>query len=170
MLPKMMAFLAAGLLSFPAFAQQPHRGELKFEPFALVTFDGQSHAAELGHLSVPENRGTRKNNNDKNDKNDKNKKDKNEDSARLIQIAFIRLKSSATHPASPIVFLAGGPGIPGSGISRVPVYYELFEKLRQVADVILLDQRGSGMSSPNLNDCPASATSPLTRSRTGRNS
>jgi pimeloyl-ACP methyl ester carboxylesterase len=156
MLPKMMAFLAC-LLSFPAFAQQPHRGELKFEPFALVTFDGQSHPAELGHLSVPENRGTRKNNNDK---NDKNKKDKNKSSARLIQIAFIRLKSSATHTAAPIVFLAGGPGIPGSGISRVPVYYELFEKLRQVADVILLDQRGSGMSSPNLNDCPASGDFP----------
>jgi pimeloyl-ACP methyl ester carboxylesterase len=39
-------------------------------------------------------------------------------------------------------------------MARVPVYYDLFEKLRQIADVILLDQRGSGMSSPNLDDCP----------------
>ncbi len=45
-------------------------------------------------------------------------------------------------------------------MARVPVYYDLFEKLRQVADVILLDQRGSGMSSPNLDDCPTDGKFP----------
>lgn len=35
----------------------------------------------------------------------------------------------------------------------MPVYFSLFDRLREVSDVILLDQRGTGMSSPNL-QCP----------------
>ncbi|MEJ7671755.1 MAG: alpha/beta hydrolase [Chitinophagaceae bacterium] len=35
-------------------------------------------------------------------------------------------------------------------MGKVPVYFSLFNKLREVADVILLDQRGSGLSVPNL--------------------
>lgn len=135
MLSRLMVSVSVALfLSLSASAQQPRRGEITFEPYMLVTYDGQSHAAELGRLQVPENR--------------------SKSSGRLIQIAFVRLKSSSPQPASPIVFLAGGPGVPGVGMARVPVYYDLFEKLGQVADVILLDQRGLGMSSPNLNDCP----------------
>lgn len=61
---------------------------------------------------------------------------------------------TAERPGSPIVFLAGGPGVPGIGMGRVPVYFRLFQQLRSVSDVILLDQRGLGMSSPAL-DCPA---------------
>jgi pimeloyl-ACP methyl ester carboxylesterase len=128
------------VLSIPAFAQQPHTGQVSFEPYTLTTYDGQPHSAELGHLWVPENR--------------------QKNSGRLIRLAFVRLKSSATNPGSPIVYLAGGPGIPGIVMARVPVYYNLFERLRQVADVILLDQRGLGMSSPNLNDCPTGGKLP----------
>jgi pimeloyl-ACP methyl ester carboxylesterase len=141
MLSKLGPSLATGLiLLLPAFSQQPKRGEVKLEPYSLITYDGQSHPAELGHLWVPENRGKK--------------------SARLIQIAFIRLRSSASQPSAPIVYLSGGPGVPASGMARVPVYYDLFEKLRQVADVILLDQRGSGLSSPNLDDCPTDGKFP----------
>jgi pimeloyl-ACP methyl ester carboxylesterase len=128
------------VLSIPAFPQQPHAGQVSFEPYTLATYDGQSHSAELGHLWVPENR--------------------QRNSSRLIRLAFVRLKSSAANPGSPIVYLAGGPGIPGIVMARVPVYYNLFEKLRQTADVILLDQRGLGMSSPNLNDCSAGGKLP----------
>ena len=124
----------------PAFAQPPHAGQISFEPYTLTTYDGQPHPAELGHLWVPENR--------------------QKTSSRLIQLAFVRLKSSAANPGSPIVYLAGGPGIPAIVMARVPVYYNLFEKLRQVGDVILLDQRGLGMSSPNLNDCPTGGKLP----------
>lgn len=122
------------VLSIPVFAQQPHAGQVSFEPYTLVTYDGQSHSAELGHLWVRE--------------------DRQKQSDHLIRLAFVRLKSNSGTPSSPIVYLAGGPGIPGIAMARVPVYYNLFEKLRQVSDVILLDQRGLGMSSPNLNDCP----------------
>ena len=129
------------VLSIPAFAQQPRADQVSFEPYTLTTYDGQPYSAELGRVWVPENR--------------------QRNSSRLIQLAFVRLKSSAANPGSPIVYLAGGPGIPGIVMARVPVYYNLFERLRQVGDVILLDQRGLGMSSPNLNDCPAGGKLPL---------
>lgn len=114
-------------------AQEMQPGQLQVAPYKLRTYDGQEHTAELGRLSVREKR--------------------NSNSGRSIQLAFVRLKSTAAIPDSPIVFLAGGPGIPGIGLAQVPVYYNLFEKLRSVSDVILLDQRGTGLSSPNL-QCP----------------
>jgi pimeloyl-ACP methyl ester carboxylesterase len=114
-------------------AQEARVGKLVVEPYAFRTFDGKELPAELGKLWVRENR--------------------NGQSNRLIQLAFVRLKSTAVTPGSPIVFLAGGPGAPGIGMGRVPVYFRLFDKLREVADVILLDQRGLGMSSPDL-QCP----------------
>lgn len=53
-------------------------------------------------------------------------------------------------PGAPIVFLAGGPGVPGTLVGRRPVYYRLFDRLRELGDVILLDQRGTGLSEPTL--------------------
>lgn len=127
--------LAASLLfclalTILAHAQNAQPGKLVFEPYTLRTFDGKEHPAELGRLSVRENRATK--------------------SDRLIELAFVRLKSTSDKPGPPIVWLAGGPGIPGIVMGRIPVYYPLFERLREVGDVILLDQRGIGMSSPNL--------------------
>src|SRR5262249_61638168 len=77
-------------------------------------------------------------------------------SGRLIQLAFVRLKSTAAVPGPPIVFLMGGPGIPGIVMGQVPVYFRLFDRLREAGDVILLDQRGTGLSSPNL-ECSSNA-------------
>ena len=114
--------------------QAARAGQLIIEPYGFKTFAGKEIPAELGKLWVRENR--------------------NSQSKRLIQLTFVRLKSTAAKPGSPIVFLAGGPGAPGIGMGRVPVYFSLFDKLREVSDVILLDQRGLGMSSPSL-DCPA---------------
>ena len=61
----------------------------------------------------------------------------------------MRLKSTAKQPGLPLIFLAGGPG--GSGIrqTRGPAL-PLFLALREVGDVILLDQRGTGLSRPVL--------------------
>jgi pimeloyl-ACP methyl ester carboxylesterase len=42
-------------------------------------------------------------------------------------------------------------------MARVPVYFNLFERIRQRSDVILLDQRGVGSSSPTL-DCQPTET------------
>lgn len=127
------------LLSVAARAQEAQPGRLAIEAYKLKTYDGREHEAELGRLWVRENRESSAN-------------------RRLIQLAFVRLRSTAKEPGPPIVYLAGGPGIPGIGMGQVPVYFALFERLREVADVILLDQRGSGMSAPSLN-CPAPTTS-----------
>jgi pimeloyl-ACP methyl ester carboxylesterase len=116
-----------------------HAGELSLEPYPFQTFDGATHPAELGRLWVRENR--------------------DGPSDRLIQIAFVRLPSTAAKPRSPVVFLSGGPGVPGIVIGRVPAYHRLFEKLQTLSDVILLDQRGVGMSSPNT-ACPEGTPPP----------
>lgn len=128
-----LLLLCLVVCSLDARAQDAARaGRLVFEPYDFQTYDGRTHPAELGRLWVRENRESRPD--------------------RLIRLAFVRLKSTAQQPAPPVVWLAGGPGVPGVGMAKVPVYFRLFEHLREVADVILLDQRGTGMSEPNL-DC-----------------
>lgn len=112
---------------------------LTLEPYAFKTFDGRDVAAERGAIMVPEVRGAA--------------------AGAQRRIAFVRLRSTAEKPVAPIVFLMGGPGIPGNVMARVPVYYELFRKLTAIADVILYDYRGVGMSEPLL-DCKYPAAPP----------
>ncbi|HEU4769918.1 MAG TPA: alpha/beta hydrolase [Pyrinomonadaceae bacterium] len=104
-------------------------GDLKFEPFA-IPFEGKDVAAELGRLVVRENRSKPK--------------------TKLIELAFVRLKSTAEKPGYPVVYLDGGPGSSAINIARVPDYMRAFMKFRETGDVILLDQRGIGRSKPNL--------------------
>ncbi|HYV82322.1 MAG TPA: alpha/beta hydrolase [Pyrinomonadaceae bacterium] len=104
--------------------------QLKIKPYTFENDKKEKVDAEFGTLLVPENR---------------SKPDSN-----LIELAFVRFKSTAKNPGPPIVYLAGGPG--GSGIytakgSRFP----LFMVLREIADVIAFDQRGTGYSKPDLN-------------------
>jgi len=106
----------------------------------LKTFDGTDHQAELGQLTVVENRAST--------------------SKRTIEIDFVRLRTTASTPGSPIVFIAGGPGVPGAVMGRIPPFFKLFDRLRDIGDVILLDQRGTGMSKPAL-DCPAAESAPV---------
>lgn len=125
-----MAILLIALV-FPYFAQTGSQkaGDLKIEPYTFQAQSGEKVDAELGRLVVPENR-------------------KNP-ASRLIELAFVRFKSTSKNPGPPIVYLAGGPG--GSGIatargSRFP----LFMAMREVGDVIAFDQRATGFSSPSL--------------------
>lgn len=116
------------LLALPAMAQQK-AGTLKLKPYTFENAKQEKVDAEFGTLLVPENRGDANSN--------------------LIELAFVRFKSTAKNPGPPIVYLAGGPG--GSGIgaatgSRFP----LFMALREIGDVIAFDQRGTGYSKPNL--------------------
>ena len=91
-----------------ARAQEPRAGNI-FAPYSFKTYDQQEYPAELGKLWVAENRSS--------------------NNGRLIQLAFVRLKTTAENPQPPIVFLAGGPGVPGTGMGRVPVYFQLFARL-----------------------------------------
>ena len=117
------------LISTAAVGAQPKAGALKIKPYTFENAQKQKVDAEFGTLLVPENRSNPQSN--------------------LIELAFVRFKSTAKNPGPPIVYLAGGPG--GSGIftakgSRFP----LFMALREIADVIAFDQRGTGYSKPNL--------------------
>lgn len=116
------------VLSVSVNAQQK-AGTLKLKPYTFESASAQKVDSEFGTLLVPENRSNPQSN--------------------LIELAFVRFKSTAKNPGPPIVYLAGGPG--GSGIfsangSRFP----LFMALREIADVIAFDQRGTGQSKPNL--------------------
>ena len=106
-------------------------GDLKISPRVFESASGQKVDAEFGELTVPENR--------------------QKPGSRLIQIAFVRFKTTAANPSSPIVYLAGGPGGSGIGAARGS-RFPLFMAMREVADVIALDQRGVGLATPNL-DC-----------------
>ena len=109
-------------------------GGLTFEDRTLSLLDGQTREVELGKLYVPESR--------------------DRDSTHLIHLAFLRYKSTSPKPGPPIVFLAGGPGLPGSLMARAPAYDRLFDKLRALGDVIVPDPRGTGLSEPNLACAP----------------
>jgi pimeloyl-ACP methyl ester carboxylesterase len=121
-------FIVIALCVAPATGQ-PKASDLKIKPYVFENGKGEKVDAELGTLLVPENRGDPQSN--------------------LIELAFVRFKSTAKNPGPPIVYLAGGPGGSGSGTaqgSRFP----LFMAMREVGDVIAFDQRGTGRSKPNL--------------------
>jgi len=64
---------------------------------------------------------------------------------KTIHLRFLRFRSRNKKPGPPIVYLAGGPGASGMAAANGP-RWALFDSLRDVADVILLDQRGTGRS------------------------
>ena len=106
----------------------------------IRSFDGREMKGEVLRLTVPE---------------------RHLHPARTLTFGALRFPSSSTKPGNPIVFLMGGPGIPGSVMTPIPPYFTLFQKLRELADVIIVDQRGIGLSEPHL-DCPASGALPTT--------
>ena len=118
---KCVLFIVVMLFHVSVVAQQK-AGTLKLKPHTFENIKGEKTPAEFGTLLVPENRSNPQSN--------------------LIELAFVRFKSTAPNPGPPIVYLAGGPG--GSGIdaargSRFP----LFMAFREIADVIAFDQRGT---------------------------
>jgi pimeloyl-ACP methyl ester carboxylesterase len=110
-----------------ATGSQP--GKLTIEPHVFRTPDGRKLDAELGRLVVLENR--------------------TKAGSRPIELVFVRFKSTAERPGPPLVYLAGGPG--GSGITLARgARFPLFDAMREIGDVIALDQRGAGRSTPLL--------------------
>ncbi len=117
------------ILAATSSAAQQKAGDLRIKPYTFENAAREKTEAEFGTLLVPEKR--------------------SDPHSNLIELAFVRFKSTAKSPGAPIVYLAGGPG--GSGIgaasgSRFP----LFMALREIGDVIAFDQRGTGYSKPNL--------------------
>lgn len=118
--------IAAAVLAFAAPAAAAPATGLTWEPYTFTLRDKTDFATEKGTFWVRE--------------------DRNDPASRMIPIRFLRFKSTNPHPGAPIVYLAGGPGGAGTDTAkgqRQPI----FLALRAVADVIVFDQRGTGLSS-----------------------
>lgn len=87
---------------------------------------GEAVPVDRGTIRVPENR-------------------QSEADRDSIDLTYVRFPSSADNPGAPIVYLAGGPGGSATGAAEGD-RFPLFMALREVADVIAFDQRGTGAS------------------------
>lgn len=137
---KMFAIFAALCGGIWMSASATAAEAVKFEPYTLTGPDGAKAEGQLGTLMVPENRANRE--------------------ARQIPLRFVRLPSTAAKPGFPVVYLAGGPGGSAVGNGKGP-RFGFFNKLRAVGDVILLEQRGAGLS----NTLPSCASQPFDPAR-----
>ena len=141
---RLLVVFAIFSVSGNAGLAQSKSGDLKIAPYVFESSKKETVDAELGKLLVPENR--------------------SDPNSKLIELVFVRFKSTATNPGSPIIYLSGGPG--NSGIQQARgSRFPLFMAMREIADVIALDQRGTGMSVPNL-QCPQSLDFPLDKPAT----
>ncbi len=138
--------LAAALTLFAAAAHAaPPAPPLTLEPYVFTARDGTKVDAEKGTFEVPENRGDPR--------------------SRKIKISFVRFKSTSPTPGAPIVYLAGGPGAPGT-LSLTGGRFPLTMALREVADVIAYDQRGTGGNGGLSNALPfCAAESPFEKTK-----
>jgi len=117
--------LAAGL-AVPALAV-PWKAQAQEQPvpFRFTAGNGLETDAERGFFEVPE--------------------DRRLPGSRRIRLGYVRFPSTSPNPGPPIVYLAGGPG--GSGVrTAMGPRFPIFMALREVADVIAFDQRGTGLS------------------------
>jgi pimeloyl-ACP methyl ester carboxylesterase len=118
--------LVLSVATTPILAQaSPDTTPITFAPFTLTTRADGAIAAEIGTLRVPSRH--------------------REPNGATLALRFVRVKSVRPSSAPPVIYLAGGPG--GSGIdAAIGVRWPVFDAVRQHADVILLDQRGTGRS------------------------
>lgn len=107
--------------------------EIRWEPTTGQAVDGSTIEGRLGRIRVPENRGL--------------------EEGPLIEIAFVVFPSTNPEPGPPIVYLAGGPGGSGVRYCMGPATDPRINLLRH-GDVIGIDQRGTGLSRPNLSEAP----------------
>ncbi len=99
-------------------------------PFFVPSSETEGETIWCGYLIVPE--------------------DRSNPNSPAIELAVAVIQSTnLSAPYDPIVYLEGGPG--GSALAGVDIWYE--SALRNVRDIILFDQRGTGYSIPSLN-CP----------------
>ncbi|MCD9030653.1 alpha/beta hydrolase [Luteimonas sp. Y-2-2-4F] len=117
-----LAFVAAGA------AASGRPAPLAFAPYAFETERHGTIDAEVAFLEVP-------------------RRHRDPDGPRL-RLRVVRLPATGGDGrAAPVIYLAGGPGGSGVGAARGP-RWPVFDLVRRRADVLLLDQRGTGLSEP----------------------
>jgi pimeloyl-ACP methyl ester carboxylesterase len=99
-------------------------------PFLVVAPEVEGETLVCGTITVPESRQGLSNN--------------------AVTLAVAIVRSTSPSPGVPILYFEGGPG--GSAMASATTYWA-GSALRDYADIILLDQRGTGYSRPSLN-CP----------------
>ena len=101
---------------------------------------------------------------------------RSDENSRSIAVSFLRFPSTAENPGPPVFWLSGGPG--DSALRRFvegsfdPRFIEeekaLLADMRAAGDVVIIDQRGAGLSAPFLMcaeaSAPLSPRQPVTRS------
>ncbi len=138
------SLLAAAGLAVPGFAL----AQAQAGPFRFAGWRGAETDAERDVFEVPE--------------------DRRDPASRRISLSYVRFPSTAAQPGPPIVYLAGGPGGTATGAATGP-RFPIFMALREVADVIAFDQRGTGLSNhipshpPSAGPLPALTRDALTR-------
>ncbi len=122
----------SSLLTMSARAEDGERpvGDLRYESHTLTAEGGVEIQAQRGSLIVPENR--------------------SRPDGRRIELVFALLKSRAAEPGHPLVYLHGGPGGSATPAVRSPYQLALYNEFLDERDVILLDQRACGESSPKF--------------------
>ena len=114
------------LITCVANAQNPPQLEEK----SFKSESGTIVKSLVGSLSVPEHRAN----------------PKSED----ISIHFVQLKSTNPSPQVPLIYLEGGPGQSCTWQAEDPYHLERWLPFLEVSDVILLDQRGTGVGTQRV--------------------
>jgi len=117
--------LAFAQAAAPTPAPAPTTSPSQAGPFSFKGWQGREAEAERGFFEVPE--------------------DRRLPNSRKIRLSYVRFASTAAKPGPPIVYLAGGPGGTATRAAGGP-RFPIFMALREVADVIAFDQRGTGLS------------------------
>jgi len=125
----MRVFTPMAVLSVAVITTHQQTSTIQWTPFTYTSAAGETLAVDSGRVTVPERHG--------------------QSGGRTIQLAVIRVRSTAVRPGPPIIYLAGGPG--GSGTAGIRGdLFPTVDALRAVSDVIVYDQRGTGSTQPSL--------------------
>lgn len=96
-------------------------------PFAVLYPEVEGETMYCAELTVPENR--------------------QNNTGAVATLAVVVIKSQSAPDGVPVINLEGGPG--GSATAAADAWY--VSALRELGDIILIDQRGTGRSEPSLN-------------------
>ena len=147
---------ARGPAAIPVFSMKPfllfcltaalatHGATLSWQPYVFTAHDRQKTQVhgQTAQLTAPE--------------------DPANPDGPNVQLMLMRLAKKSVGTSNPIVYLHGGPG--GSSVEHLesPDFRALFSALQDRADVVLLDQRGCGKSTPSLIPGPGPRLAPET--------
>jgi pimeloyl-ACP methyl ester carboxylesterase len=120
--------------------QSPSNPTFELNPHKLTTEDGAHYIGEMGYVKVSEMYADKK--------------------SPHIEIPFYRIKTAHKNPLPPIFVLAGGPGDNPSILQQLEDIIPILIPYSFRSDVVVMEQRGNGLSKPNLS-CPRAFEIPL---------